>query len=117
MSEEEIKFNFNQDIVYQIEMMSYMRYNDGLCSINEHLGEIFSYQDLKNTEEAQLKYEKDLSYKAIKQLQNQLQQKDNIIKEVREYNQKVYDTTEGNEKILAQTNLKILDKENQDANT
>lgn len=81
----EVKFDFNEDIPYQIEMMSYMEYNNKLCSINEHLGEIYNYQDLNDTEQAQLRYEKDLSYKAIKQLQTQLQQKENIIKEVREY--------------------------------
>ena len=85
MNKEEIKFDFNEDIVFQIEMMSYMEYNGKLCSINEHLGEIYGYQDLKDTEEAQLHYEKELSYKAIKQLQKQLQQKENIIEEVREY--------------------------------
>lgn len=80
---EEIKFDFNEDIIYQIEMMSYMNYNDRLCSINEHFGEIYSYQDLQDMEQAQLHYEKDLTYKAIKQLQDLLKQKENIIKEVK----------------------------------
>ena len=46
----------------------------------------------------------------IKKLQNQLQQKENIIKEVREYikeNEKEYGSLEDNEKII----LEILDKE------
>ena len=82
---DQIMFDFNEDLIYQIEMMSYIAYNDQLCSINEHLGEIYTYQDLNDIEQAQLQYEKDLSYKVIKQLQYQLQQKENIIKEVREY--------------------------------
>lgn len=110
LDKEIVKFNFNEDIIYQIEMMSYMEYNDKLCSINEHLGEIYTYQDLNDTEQAQLQYEKDLSYKAIKQLQNQLQQKENIIKEAREYiesNNFLYNRQfEKYDKLLA-----ILDKE------
>lgn len=107
---EEIKFDFNEDIPYQIEMMSYMEYNNKLCSINEHLGEIYSYQDLNDTEQAQLQYEKDLSYKAIKQLQDQLQQKENIIKEVREYIENT-PLQKGTEYYRIQL-LQILDKEN-----
>ena len=82
MSEE---IDLNEDIIMQIEMASYMKYNDTIASMNDYLGEMYSYSDIKDMEEAQLKYEKDLAYKSIIQLQYQLQQKENIIKEVREY--------------------------------
>ncbi len=84
MSEEDIKFDLNEDILFQIEMMSYAKHNDKLCSINEHLGEIYSYKDLVDAEELQQQYEKHLGEIAIKQLEqenNQLKEKLEILLE------------------------------------
>ena len=74
MSKEEIKFDLNEDIFLQIAMMSYAKHNDKLCSINEHLGEIYSYKDLVDAEELQEHYEKHLGEIAIKQLQQENKQ-------------------------------------------
>ena len=107
MSEE---INLNEDIIMQIEMASYMKYNDTIASMNDHLGEMYGYSDIKDTEEAQLKYEKDLAYKSIVQLQSQLQQKENIIKEVIN---KIENTTincDGVAEDLIDDILEILDK-------
>ena len=71
---EEIKFDLDGDIIMQIEMDSYMKYNDTIASMNDHLGEIYGYNDVKDMEEAQLKYEKELAYKAIKDLQQKVEQ-------------------------------------------
>lgn len=71
---EEIKFDLDGDIIMQIEMDSYMKYNDTIASMNDHLGEIYGYSDVRDTEEAQLKYEKELAYKAIKDLQQKVEQ-------------------------------------------
>ena len=78
MSEEE-KFDLDGDIIMQIEMDSYMKYNDTIASMNDHLGEIYGYSDVRDTEEAQLKYEKELAYKAIVQLQQKVEEKDKEI--------------------------------------
>lgn len=71
---EEIKFDLDEDIMMQIEMDSYMKYNDTIASMNDHLGEIYGYSDVRDTEEAKLKYEKELAYKAIVQLQQKVEQ-------------------------------------------
>jgi len=68
---DEIKFDLDKDIIMQIEMASYAEYNDTLAMMNDHLGEIYGYSDLKDVEEAQLHYEKELAYKAIKELQQE----------------------------------------------
>ena len=108
MSEE---IDLNEDIIMQIEMASYMKYNNTIASMNDYLGEMYSYSDIKDMEEAQLKYEKDLAYKSIVQLQYQLKQKENKEKEIREYLPKLRTSTsyELDEKI--DTLLEILDKE------
>ena len=82
---EEIKFDLDKDIIMQIEMDSYMKYNDTIASMNDHLGEIYGYSDVRDTEEAKLKYEKELAYKAIVQLQQKVEQLENIRKEAIEY--------------------------------
>ena len=82
---EEIKFDLDGDIIMQIEMDSYMKYNDTIASMNDHLGEIYGYSDVRDTEEAQLKYEKELAYKAIVQLQQKVEQLENIRKEAIKY--------------------------------
>ena len=81
---EEIKFDLDGDIIMQIEMDSYMKYNDTIASMNDHLGEIYGYSDVRNTEEAQLKYEKELAYKAIVQLQQKVEQLENENFNIRE---------------------------------
>ena len=78
---EEIKFDLDEDIIMQIEMDSYMKYNDTIASMTDHLGEIYGYSDVKNVEDAQLHYEKELAYKAIKNLQQKVEQLENIRKE------------------------------------
>ena len=82
---EEIKFDLDGDIIMQIEMDSYMKYNDTIASMNDHLGEIYGYSDVRDTEEAQLKYEKELAYKAIVQLQQKVEQLEKIRKEAIKY--------------------------------
>lgn len=82
---EEIKFDLDKDIIMQIEMDSYIKYNDTIASMNDHLGEIYGYSDVRDTEEAKLKYEKELAYKAIVQLQQKVEQLENTRKEAIEY--------------------------------
>lgn len=74
MIKEEIKFNTNEDIIMQIEMDSYMKYNDTIASMNDYLGEIYGYSDVENVKNAQTQYEKELAYKAIEQLQQENKQ-------------------------------------------
>lgn len=69
----DIKFDLDKDIIMQIEMASYAEYNDTLAMMNDHLGEIYGYSNLNDVEDAQLHYEKELAYKAIKELQQEIE--------------------------------------------
>lgn len=68
---EEIKFNTNEDVLYQIAMIIYDRHNSNIASINEHLGDMFSYKDLEDAERYELEDEKHLLELAVKQLQQE----------------------------------------------
>lgn len=75
--------DFNKDIIFQIEMVSYDKYNDNIATMNDYLGEIYSYRDIEDAESAQIKFEKDMAYDAIKKLQQERFQikKENLILE------------------------------------
>lgn len=47
---------------FDIAMEVYGEFNDTLCAINEHLGDIYGYKDLKDAEEAE-KYRENELYK------------------------------------------------------
>ncbi len=49
-----------EEVLYDIEMQSYMEYNDTIASMNEWVGELYSYQDIKDVEQAQKEYEEQL---------------------------------------------------------
>lgn len=87
---EELIFNTNEDIVFQIEMLSYIRFNDQIASMNENLGDIYSYKDIDEIKIYQTEYEKRLSYQAIQQLQQentqlkqQLKDKDELLEKIK----------------------------------
>ena len=109
---EEIKFDLDGDIIMQIEMDSYMKYNDTIASMNDHLGEIYGYSDVRDTEEAQLKYEKELAYKAIVQLQQKVEQLEKENKELNRmcelYSQSLYnaDLTKAEKKVEQLENIR-----------
>lgn len=103
---EEIKFDLDKDIIMQIEMDSYMKYNDTIASMNDHLGEIYGYSDVRDTEEAQLKYEKELAYKAIVQLQQKVEQ---LEKENDKLKHKLNDIAFGDDSELALRFLRKID--------
>lgn len=67
----DIKFDTNGDILYEIAMIIYDRHNSNIASINDHLGEIYCYQDLQNAERCELEDEKHLLELAVKQLQEE----------------------------------------------
>lgn len=79
MKIDEVKFNTNEDVLYQIGMMLYQECNDEIASINENLGDRCSYQDLIDAELYEKKKEKELLQLAVKQLQNE-----NIILKIEE---------------------------------
>jgi len=71
---EEIKFDTNEDILFQIAMITYERHNSTIASINDNLGDMYSYKDLEEAEKCELEDEKHLLELAIKQLQQENQQ-------------------------------------------
>ena len=64
-------FDLNKDIILQIEMMSYNKYNDRIARANDHLGEFYCLKDVEDMEAAKEAYEKKCAYEAIKKLQEE----------------------------------------------
>lgn len=87
MNKEEMIFDINEDIIMQIEMNSYMEYNDRIARMNDYIGEIYSYKDIEDMEALQEHHEKELAYKAIRQLQKENKQLKDRIKELEELNE------------------------------
>lgn len=49
-----------EEVLFDIEMQSYMKYNDTIATMNDWLGELYSLQDVKDVEQAQKEYEEQL---------------------------------------------------------
>lgn len=62
------------DILYDIDMQLYDEFNDKLCEINEHLGDIYTYKDKADVEDAEKSKERQLLREAVKKLQKELEQ-------------------------------------------
>lgn len=75
LSEEE---KLKTDILFQIDMQLYDEFNDKLCEINAHLGDIYTYKDLQDIENAEKKKERILLREAIKELQKEIYRLQNI---------------------------------------
>lgn len=75
MSNEE---RLKEDILFQIDMQLYDEFNDKLCEINEHLGEIYTYKDLQDIKNAEKEKERILLRKAVKELQKEIYRLQNI---------------------------------------
>lgn len=100
MSEE-----FEKDILFQIDMQLYDEFNDMFCEINEHLGDVYTYNDLREIEEAESEKERKLLRNAITNLQNRIKELEEDLysanKIVEEYidsipKQKIKDIVENN---------------------
>lgn len=83
----EVKFNLDEDILFQIAMMTYSECNSEIATIYDHLGEEYGYSDLRDAKEYELKYEKDLLEKAVSQLQEIIY---DVIKYIEENKNKTY---------------------------
>lgn len=71
LSEEE---KLKTDILFQIDMQLYDEFNDKLCEINEHLGDIYTYKDLQDVKEVEKERERSLLIEAIKKLQYKIEE-------------------------------------------
>jgi len=49
--------NIPPEILFDIEMESYMKYNSQIANMYDYLGEIYSLQDIKDIEQVQKDYE------------------------------------------------------------
>ena len=49
-----------EEVLFDIEMKSYMRYNNTIACMNDWLGELYTLQDIKDVEQAQKDYEEQL---------------------------------------------------------
>ena len=84
MSEEEEKKAMENDILFQIDMELYNKFNDDFCKMNEYLGEIYSYADLRDLEDLRNATEIKLLRQAIKKQQKELEMYKNTGKIVRD---------------------------------
>lgn len=87
--------DFNKDIIFQIEMASYDKFNDHIATMNDYIGEIYSYKDIEDAKLTQTNFEKEIAYEAIKQLQQERFQikRENLILE--RYLTLIYDLAYG----------------------
>lgn len=69
MNEEELQ----RDILFQIDMQLYYKYNKKIAGMNDHLGDIYTYRDIEEVEQAQKDEKIDLLTKAIKELQEEIE--------------------------------------------
>ena len=46
-----------EEVLFDIEMESYMKYNDNIATMYDYLGEIYSLQDIKDIESIQKEFE------------------------------------------------------------
>lgn len=70
MNKEELK----TDILYDIEMQLYMEFNDKIATMNDYLGEIYSYKDIEDVEQAEQLRKIVLMEYAIRDLQQKVNQ-------------------------------------------
>lgn len=80
MNKIEFKSTFDE-IEFNIAMKMYMEHNDKIASINEHLGDIYSYKDL---EEAKALEE----YDTLQEYKKALKEKCDVLDKVIEYIEK-----------------------------
>lgn len=72
------KEEIEKDILFQIDMQLYDEFNDKFCEINEHLGDVYTYNDLRDIEEAEKEKERTLLRGAIAKLQNRIKELEEI---------------------------------------
>lgn len=99
MNNIEFKSTFDE-IEFDIAMKMYMEHNDKIASINEHLGEMYSYKDL---EEAKALEEYDTLQEYKKALKEKCDAFDKAIEYIKEINNNNYS-------ILVNGKETILDK-------
>lgn len=75
LSEEE---KLKTDILFQIDMQLYDEFNDKLCEINAHLGDIYTYKDLQDIEKAEKEKERTLLREVIENQQKEIYRLQNI---------------------------------------
>lgn len=80
------KEEIEKDILFQIDMQLYDEFNEKFCEINEHLGDVYSYKDLRDIEEAEIEKERNLLRGAITNLQNRIKELEKINKEHQKIN-------------------------------
>lgn len=78
--------NIPEEVLFDIEMKSYMEYNDRIANMNEWVGELYSFQDIKDMEQAQKEYEEQLKQDY---LDGKLIYTEEDLKEIRESWQKI----------------------------
>ena len=117
MSEEEKKAMEN-DILFQIDMELYDKFNDKFCKMNEYLGEIYSYADLKDLEDSRNATEINLLRQAIKKQQKELEQEKEKNKELEEENKnyKIINETLNNICNSLEKSQKFLNNEFEEIN-
>lgn len=61
------------DILYDIDMQLYDEFNDKIATMNDYLGDIYSFRDVEEVKNAQKEKEIELLRKAVTRLQYKIQ--------------------------------------------
>ena len=103
MNEEE---QLQKDILFQIDMHLYNKYNKKIAGMNDHLGDIYTYRDIEEVEQAEKDEKIYLLTKAIKELQKEIENYQ-ILKDDIEGHRIVYvDTPEFEENYISKDKIR-----------
>ena len=107
MNSDKEKFQYRFDI----DMRLFGEFNDTFCTINDHMGEIYGYSDLKDWEEIEYKRHIELLEKEVDKRIDIINGIENIIKEYCNSDDVEHVWCTGNEILDKIKKLKGVDKE------
>ena len=85
----DLENDLENDILFQIDMQIYDEFNDTIATMNDHLGDIYSYRDIEEVEKAEKEKEIKLLKEAIKKLQIENNKQKQLINLIDNYNKKL----------------------------
>ena len=67
------KVSIKDLVAYDVDMQLYMEFNDKFCSMNEHLGDIYSMKDIEELKECEKVRRKELIEEHINKIKELLE--------------------------------------------
>lgn len=104
MTEEQLE----KGILFQIDMQLYDEFNDKFCEINEHLGDVYTYKDLQDLENAEKEKERTLLRKAIQKQDTEINKLKELLEKANKIIDEYADKTENDTKKIIEYREKYL---------